>query len=51
MPPYVSLMYKPPGLYDNEGPTYLGPAHRPFVPEGRGAGEPEPGQGRVRSIA
>jgi hypothetical protein len=32
LPPYVSLMYKPPGLYDTEGPTYLGPAHRPFVP-------------------
>ena len=26
-------MYKAPGLYDNEGPTYLGPAHRPFVPK------------------
>ncbi len=36
MPPYVSLMYKPPGLYDNEGPTYLGPAHRPFVPKADG---------------
>jgi hypothetical protein len=36
MPPYVSLMYKPPGLYDNEGPTYVGPAHRPFVPKGDG---------------
>src|SRR5262245_56063780 len=31
MPPYVSLMYKAPGLYDNEGPTYTGPAHRPFA--------------------
>src|SRR5687767_15549417 len=30
LPPYVSLMYKPPGLYDNEGPTYTGPANRPF---------------------
>ena len=29
-------MYKPPGLYDNEGPTYLGPAHRPFVPKAEG---------------
>ena len=29
-------MYKPPGLYDNEGPTYLGPAHRPFVPRAEG---------------
>ena len=36
MPPYVSLMYKPPGLYDNEGPTYAGPAHRPFVPKAEG---------------
>jgi len=36
LPPYVSLMYKPPGLYDNEGPTYLGPAHRPFVPKSEG---------------
>jgi uncharacterized protein (DUF1501 family) len=29
-------MYKPPGLYDNEGPTYVGPAHRPFVPKSEG---------------
>jgi hypothetical protein len=36
LPPYVSLMYKPPALYDNEGPTYLGPAHRPFVPKSEG---------------
>jgi len=36
MPPYVSLMYKPPGLYDNEGPVYVGPAHRPFVPKAEG---------------
>lgn len=36
MPPYVSLMYKPPGLYDNEGPVYLGNAHRPFVPKSEG---------------
>ncbi|HSQ58032.1 MAG TPA: DUF1501 domain-containing protein, partial [Gemmata sp.] len=36
LPPYVSLMYKPPGLYDNEGPTYCGPAHRPFVPRAEG---------------
>jgi Protein of unknown function (DUF1501) len=36
LPPYVSLMYKPPGLYDNEGPTYLGNAHRPFVPKSEG---------------
>ena len=46
LPPYVSLMYEPPGLYDNEGPVYLGPSHRPFVPDGR-AGEPEPGAGRL----
>jgi hypothetical protein len=36
LPPYVSLMYQPPGLYDNEGPTYAGEAHRPFVPKGDG---------------
>lgn len=36
LPPYVSLMYKAPGLYDNEGPTYLGPAHRPFTHKGDG---------------
>ncbi len=36
LPPYVSLMYKPPGLYDNEGPVYLGPSHRPFVPRAEG---------------
>ena len=36
LPPYVSLMYKPPGLYDNEGPVFLGPAHRPFVPRAEG---------------
>lgn len=36
LPPYVSLMYKPPGLYDNEGPVYLGPSHRPFVPKSEG---------------
>src|SRR5690606_29905933 len=36
MPPYVSLMYEPPGLYDNEGPTYCGPTHRPFAPRGAG---------------
>lgn len=36
LPPYVSLSYDPPGLYDNEGPTYAGPAHRPFVPQGQG---------------
>ncbi|MCC7420220.1 MAG: DUF1501 domain-containing protein [Planctomycetaceae bacterium] len=36
LPPYVSLMYKPPGLYDNEAPLYTGPAHRPFVPRADG---------------
>lgn len=36
LPPYVSLMYKAPGLYDNEAATYLGPAHRPFVPKAEG---------------
>ncbi len=36
LPPYVSLMYKPPGLYDNEAPLYLGPSHRPFVPKAEG---------------
>jgi hypothetical protein len=36
LPPYVSLMYKAPGLYDNESPTYTGPAHRPFVPRAEG---------------
>ena len=35
------------GCTTTKGPTYLGPAHRPFVPQGRGAGEPEPGEGRV----
>jgi hypothetical protein len=45
MPPYVSLMYKPPGLYDNEGPAYLGPAHRPFVPKGPGLANLTPAKG------
>jgi len=36
LPPYISLMYDPPGLYDNEGPVYLGPSHRPFVPQAEG---------------
>lgn len=36
IPPYVSLMYEPPGLYDTEGPTYAGPAHRPFSPRSEG---------------
>jgi hypothetical protein len=36
VPSYVSLMYKPPGLYDNESPAYTGPAHRPFVPKAEG---------------
>ncbi|HTM53347.1 MAG TPA: DUF1501 domain-containing protein [Pirellulales bacterium] len=34
LPPYVSLMYEPPRLYDNESPLYLGSAHRPFAPKG-----------------
>lgn len=38
LPNYVSLMYKAPGLYDNESPTYTGPAHRPFVPRAEGLG-------------
>lgn len=42
LPPYASLMYKPPGLYDNEGPTYCGPAHRPFVPKGAGVSNLRP---------
>lgn len=36
MPRYASLMYEPPGLYDNEGPVFLGPSHRPFVPRETG---------------
>ncbi len=36
LPPYVSLMYQPPKLYDTEGPTYTGQAHRPFVPKSEG---------------
>jgi Protein of unknown function (DUF1501) len=36
LPPYVSLMYKAPGLYGIEGPHYTGPANRPFVPRGAG---------------
>jgi hypothetical protein len=36
LPPYVSLMYEPPGLYDTEGPVYLGNAHRPFAPRDEG---------------
>jgi hypothetical protein len=36
LPPYVSLMYKAPGLYDNESPLYTGPANRPFVPNSEG---------------
>ncbi|MSR53637.1 MAG: DUF1501 domain-containing protein [Gemmataceae bacterium] len=45
MPPYVSLMYKPPGLYDNEGPNYLGNAHRPFVPKSEGLSNLSPAKG------
>jgi uncharacterized protein (DUF1501 family) len=29
-------MYEPPGLYDNEGPVYLGASHRPFAPREEG---------------
>ena len=36
LPTYVSLMYEPPGLYDYEGPLYLGEAHRPFAPRDEG---------------
>ncbi len=36
LPPYVSLMYDPPRLYDNEGPLYLGESHRPFAPRDGG---------------
>ncbi|MCH5375037.1 MAG: DUF1501 domain-containing protein [Planctomycetes bacterium] len=36
LPSYVSLMYEPPGLYDYEGPLYLGPSHRPFAPRKEG---------------
>jgi hypothetical protein len=36
LPPYVSLMYEPPGLYDNESPVYLDPSHRPFTLRGEG---------------
>ena len=45
MPPYVSLMYKPSGLYDNEGPTYLGNSHRPFVPKSEGLSNLSPAKG------
>jgi hypothetical protein len=36
LPPYVSLMYETPGLYDYEGPVYLDPSHRPFAPRDDG---------------
>jgi hypothetical protein len=36
LPPYVSLMYEPPGLYDNEASLYTGPANRPFAPRDEG---------------
>ncbi len=45
MPPYVSLMYEPPKLYDTEGPTYLGNAHRPFVPKREGLANLSPAKG------
>ena len=46
LPPYVSLMYKPPGLYDNEGPLYVGAGPSAVRAARRGARQPEPGQGR-----
>jgi Protein of unknown function (DUF1501) len=45
MPRYVSLMYEPPGLYDNEGPTYTGPANRPFAPKKEGLANLGPAKG------
>ncbi|RIK77696.1 MAG: DUF1501 domain-containing protein [Planctomycetota bacterium] len=36
MPPYVSLMYEPPGLYEYEAPLYTGRANLPFVPRDEG---------------
>lgn len=42
LPPYVSLMYKPPALYDNEGPVYVGQSHRPFVPRADGLANLQP---------
>jgi uncharacterized protein (DUF1501 family) len=38
-------MYKAPGLYDNESPTYAGPAHRPFVPKAEGLKNLKPAKG------
>jgi hypothetical protein len=45
LPPYVSLMYQPPGLYDSEGPTYTGETHRPFVPRSEGLANLSPAKG------
>src|SRR5262245_58665888 len=45
LPPYVSLMCKAPGLYDNESPAYVGPGHRPFVPKGEGLANLSPAKG------
>lgn len=45
LPPYVSLMYDPPKLYDNEGPVYLGHSHRPFVPREQGLANLTPPRG------
>ncbi|MBX9626396.1 MAG: DUF1501 domain-containing protein [Gemmataceae bacterium] len=45
LPAYVSLMYEPPKLYDTEGPTYLGPAHRPFAPRKEGLADLSPAKG------
>ncbi|HSG70428.1 MAG TPA: DUF1501 domain-containing protein [Planctomycetaceae bacterium] len=36
LPPYVSLNYETPGLYDYEAPLYLGASHRPFAPRSEG---------------
>ena len=44
MPPSVSLMYDP-GQYGIESPTYLGPAHRPFVPRHEGLANLSPAKG------
>ena len=51
LPPYVSLMYKPPGLYDNEGPVYLGHCASAVRAQEARAGESEPGEGGVARAA
>lgn len=50
VPRYVSLMYKPPGLYDNEAPLFCGPAHRPFVPKAEGLANLSPAKGVTREL-